>query len=128
MISKVSVFVFSAAIIFVAAGCTNSQRQSGSIGLNVLTGTEVSRFMVSCSAENRQRLEIDAGSVVNNKSLLEQIIESDVEQLKQSSSGDKLTKSQGEGVLTVAASQSELDKEVLTMLFEKCFIFEETEF
>jgi len=122
MISKVSVLVFLAAIILVAAGCTTSQRQSGSIGLNVLTGTEVSRFTVSCSAEDRQRLEVDSGGTV--KSLLEQVVQTDTENRQSSGDGNKLAKSEKDELITVAASQSELDEEILNMLFTKCFEFE----
>ena len=122
MISKASVFVFLAAIILVAAGCTTSQRQSGSIGLNVLTGTEVSRFTVSCSAEDRQRLEVDSGGTV--KSLLEQVVQTDTEKRQSSGDGNKLAKSEKDELITVAASQSELDEEILNLLFTKCFEFE----
>ena len=120
MFSKNFISVFFAAFVLVAAGCATSQRETGSIELDVVTGNEVSAFQVSCAAESRQRLDLDAGSVINNKSLLEPILESDVAQLRRANSGDKLTKS-GEEPVTVAAQQSGLDREILDQLFDRCF-------
>ncbi len=129
MFSKVSVFASLAAIVLVAAGCTTTQRQSGSIGLDVISGNEVSTFSVSCAAESRQRVEIDPATVINNRFLVEPLIEAEIVEQRKTGRGDKLkaTGPAGQSFLdsNVQATHAGLDQKTLDLLFERCFIGEQ---